>query len=121
MLKYTDLSEFTKAYVDALFFTENEETREKDFSDFTPDAITKIVTDCAIFELTNTNLLNKAYALKDDYTVASAGHDFWLTRNGHGAGFWDRGLNYTGEKLTDSCQAFPECNVFVGDDGSLYF
>ena len=28
------------------------------------------------------------------------GHDFWLTRNGHGAGFWDRGLGETGKKLT---------------------
>jgi len=26
-----------------------------------------------------------------EYTIEEqAGHDFWLTRNGHGAGFWDR-------------------------------
>lgn len=25
-----------------------------------------------------------------DYDMAQVGHDLWLTRNGHGAGFWDR-------------------------------
>ena len=33
----------------------------------------------------------------------SVGHDFWLTSQGHGAGFWDRGLGELGDKLTDSC------------------
>lgn len=35
-----------------------------------------------------------------------AGHDFWLTRNGHGAGFWDRGLGTLGERLTAAASAF---------------
>ncbi len=26
----------------------------------------------------------------DDWDFSQLGHDFWLTRNGHGAGFWDR-------------------------------
>lgn len=29
------------------------------------------------------------------------GHDYLLTRDGHGAGFWDRGLGELGEYLTD--------------------
>lgn len=35
-----------------------------------------------------------------------AGHDFWLTRVGHGAGFWDRGLGDLGERLTDASKAY---------------
>lgn len=31
---------------------------------------------------------------------ARAGHDLWLTRNGHGAGFWDRDLGELGDRLT---------------------
>lgn len=27
-------------------------------------------------------------------SIGLAGHDLWLTRNGHGAGFWDRGNLY---------------------------
>lgn len=33
------------------------------------------------------------------------GHDFWLTRNGHGTGFWDRGHGRIGEALTKAAKA----------------
>lgn len=33
-------------------------------------------------------------------------HDFHLTRNHHGAGFWDRGLGELGDRLTDLAQSF---------------
>lgn len=43
------------------------------------------------------NQLSAAVSNLDDYwagdrsyTAEHFGHDFWLTRNGHGAGFWDR-------------------------------
>lgn len=35
-----------------------------------------------------------------------AGHDFWLTRVGHGAGFWDRGMGELGDRLTDACKPY---------------
>lgn len=43
------------------------------------------------------------------------GHDFWLTRNGHGAGFWDRPEIYGDEnadKLSDSARSFGHRDVF---------
>ena len=56
---------------------------------------------------------------------AAFGYDFALTRNGHGAGFWDReseGLpRVLGEALTRVCDGFPECNLYIGDDGKAYF
>ncbi|KPC90799.1 hypothetical protein ADL27_32570 [Streptomyces sp. NRRL F-6602] len=48
------------------------------------------------------------------------GHDFILTRNGHGAGFWDRGLGERGQRLTDSAEPYGEASLYLGDDGSLY-
>lgn len=36
------------------------------------------------------------------------GHDFYLTRNHHGAGFWDRGLGKNGEILTKLSHGFSE-------------
>ena len=54
---------------------------------------------------------------------SQAGHDFWLTRNGHGAGYWDRGLGEVGERLTAACgwrTAFPEVSLYIGDDGMIY-
>ena len=52
---------------------------------------------------------------------AMLGHDFWLTRNGHGAGFWDRGLGELGEQLSDACKTFGSCDPYVGDDELIYF
>lgn len=52
-----------------------------------------------------------------------AGHDFWLTRNGHGVGFWDRGLDQLGDDLSALCgygTACPPVEPYVGDDGHVY-
>lgn len=50
-----------------------------------------------------------------------AGHDFWLTRNGHGAGFWDRGLGEKGDRLTANSKPYGECSLCVGDDGYVHY
>lgn len=34
------------------------------------------------------------------------GNDFWYTRNGHGVGFWDRGYEQTGDRLTEAAHKF---------------
>lgn len=52
------------------------------------------------------------------------GHDFWLTRNGHGAGFWDRfstGLGASfGRHLTENAKPYGESHIYAGDDGKVY-
>lgn len=58
----------------------------------------------------------------DDYGWERAGHDYWLTRNGHGAGYWDRDelkRNDLGDRLSDACR-HKECYIYVGDDGKLH-
>lgn len=55
-----------------------------------------------------------------DYCYEQAGHDFWLTRNGHGAGFWDRGLGAIGDKLTAAATEAGPVDLYVGDNGLLY-
>lgn len=47
-----------------------------------------------------------------------AGHDFWLTRNRHGAGFWDRGLGARGDRLTTAARPYGEVNLWV-DNGHV--
>ena len=60
----------------------------------------------------------------DDMTSAQteqAGHDFWLTRNGHGAGFWDGGWpEPAATEMTNASKAAGEINLMIGDDGLLY-
>lgn len=42
----------------------------------------------------------------DSRPEAYAGHDFWLTRCGHGAGFWDRGFGALGERLSQAARDY---------------
>ncbi len=46
-------------------------------------------------------------------------HEFWLTRNGHGSGFWDGGY-VNGDLLTKKCEKYGPLNLYVGDDGKIY-
>jgi hypothetical protein len=55
-----------------------------------------------------------------DMTPGQAGHDFWLTRNGHGAGFWDRWRGELGDRLTAAAHAYGSFDLYVGDDGKVY-
>jgi hypothetical protein len=64
-------------------------------------------------------LLEKENVDWSDWSEEQVGHDFWLTRNGHGAGFWDRGLE-NGDVLTKWAKTFGSCDLYVGDDGLLY-
>jgi hypothetical protein len=52
---------------------------------------------------------------------AGAGHDFWLTRNHHGAGFWDGDWpDKVGKRLTDKSHAYGSFDLYVGDDGKIH-
>lgn len=44
------------------------------------------------------------------------GHDLALTRNRHGAGFWDRGLGEAGYVLTAWAESLGELQIFHGHD-----
>lgn len=50
---------------------------------------------------------NEADLEASGLTAEQIGHDFWLTREGHGAGFWDRGLpTDLGRRLTDAARVY---------------
>ena len=48
----------------------------------------------------------------DAWTPEQIGHDFILTTNGHGTGFWDRGLPY-GKELTELCEPFGTISAYL--------
>lgn len=50
-----------------------------------------------------------------------AGHDLWLTRNRHGAGFWDRGRGILGEQLTIWANDLGSASWDVDSDGAMYW
>lgn len=55
-----------------------------------------------------------------DLEPGQVGHDFYLTRNGHGAGFWDRGLGDVGDRLSEAARVYGTSELYPGDDGRLY-
>lgn len=87
--------------------------------DIAPEALTSMHVDCAAFLTVHSEDLD-TLVIHERYSYARAGHDFWLTRNHHGAGFWDRGFDALGERLTAAAHAFGESDLYVGDDGKLY-
>ena len=133
------LDSFTAAYINTALWasTGDDDTpldRNYGPGDIGPESIARMAEDCARFQKENADLLTAAYC-HDGYTEpfnrlrhecengqidALAGHDFWLTRNRHGTGFWDRDLGDIGDKLTEAAHAFGESSLYEGDDGQIY-
>jgi hypothetical protein len=65
------------------------------------------------------DFVNAAGNLLDNIEPFQIGHDLWLTRNGHGTGFWDRDLGEVGEKLSQIASDMGEKNVFWDDEGKV--
>jgi hypothetical protein len=56
------------------------------------------------------------------YTAERAGHDFWLTRAGHGTGFWDRNElpQDVRDALTAAAKSAGNVDLYLGDDNLVY-
>lgn len=83
-------------------------------AEYSDQAVLRAVEDCSRFvESAGPELLR---GLAPD----SVGHDFWLTRNRHGVGFWDRGLGTRGNTLAAVAHRFYESYMYLGEDNLLY-
>lgn len=115
----TNVDTFTKAYIECALWASTDDAGEPldglyGIDDMSQECIDALVADCRDFQSTFAGLL----ALAGD--EAQNGHDFWLTRNRHGAGFWDLGYGDVGQKLTEMAHPYGECNLYVGDDGKIH-
>lgn len=87
--------------------------------DFTDESLEMAIIDCNRFRgwMDANGLTDLADHYGDD---ESHGHNFLLTRNGHGCGFWDGDYEVNlGNKLTEGCDTFGNCHIQVCKDGSL--
>ena len=102
-------------YLDAIEFTDcGPDDAEKQGAPWSGDIID--AARCQVSEF----VMRTPNPLLNGITPEQIGHDLWLTRNGHGAGFWDRGLGAQGDSLTAICEALGGVDSYVGDDGLLY-
>jgi hypothetical protein len=119
-----ELDQFTLAYIEAALWSSNDESNEQggepldcnyDIHDIDVDTLRKMKEDCEKFQRENWDAIAEA----DDLT--QPGHDFWLSRCGHGCGFFDRDC-YNGkeDELQEIARKWGEVYLYVGDDHKIY-
>jgi hypothetical protein len=128
------LDEMTAAYIHAaLWSTSDGDLESLEGFDLAPGEYEKARADCERFLKVAGNLLlsREPLSLERLWTNEQAGHDLWLTRNGHGAGFWGRYIDFTdyqdredakvnGEKLTALVgyhTDFQPLDLYIDDEG----
>ena len=79
-------------------------TRDIEVEDLTPAEFEGMRDDCADFFEDNRDELRNFLPWAE--FPGDAGHDFSLTRDGHGAGFWDRGAGEVGDSLAHAARVY---------------
>ena len=112
------LREFTESYIRTALWaeTDGDEPLDKRYTEaeIAPETLARMRADAESFYAAHCGLFGARGASR-------AGHDLWLTRNGHGAGFWDGDWPEPAATiLTESAHAMGECSLYVGDDGLIH-
>lgn len=121
---------FIDSYIETMLWSSNDDSDEtggepmdKNYNpeDIHPDFMKEIKKDCKKFIEENYEYIS------DD--INRAAHDFWLTRNGHGAGFWDGDWDFeievdgekknAGDYLTEQSKEYGEVTPYITDDGKI--
>ncbi len=121
------VNEFISGYLQAIYFANTWVTEEGteegaegsvpiyetdfDGAQFPKEIANELASDCRDFVEANQDLL--AQALEQGETAEQAGMDFALSRNGHGAGFFDRGLGAIGKALQEKSRVYGGCQVMI--------
>ena len=118
---YTEeqLSAFVGQYLETALWADVEEDYGDDIvrfgrESFSQSALDLAQHDCLLFLASAPDI--------EDCRLTDAAHDFWLTRQGHGAGFWDGdwddGLS---DQLTDLCGNMGPTCLYLGQDDLFHF
>ncbi len=116
------LDAFTLAYLECALWSSTDNSREDGgdplddnygIEDMAQSTIDSAKEDCEAFQQAHAELIGDERK--------RAGYDFWLTRNHHGAGFWDGDWpKEAGKVLTDAAHVYGSVNLYIGDDGLIY-
>jgi hypothetical protein len=126
---------FLNAYITAALWSSTDDHGEPlddwhDADDLTPEALAKVTLDCSKFYLAYRGVIQAEGcpmverwdgASEGQRKAAQAGHDFWLTRNGHGAGFWVGDWPAeASDKLTHGAQQAGEAALYEAGGWALH-
>ena len=118
-MNFHDLDDFTISYIETALWSSIDESDNPLDDNYGPEdlageTVNQMIADCKDFQESQAELLKGLEPI-------SCGHDFWLTRNHHGAGFWDGDYpKDIGQKLTDASHVYGEFYLLIGDDGLIY-
>jgi len=115
----SDIAEFSSGFFEALLWSSTGDDENPLDANYEVGDIDKLARDalereCAAFAR------RWSTEIQNGMGYDRAGHDFALTRNRHGAGFWDGDWPVDGDVLTAGSQDYPSLDLYVGDDGKLY-
>lgn len=122
-------TEFLTAYIVAALWSSHDDNgdfldTQHDASDLAPETLAQMESDCRAFWAANHAAIQcerGPLGPLGSSQIEMAGHDFWLTRCGHGAGFWDGDWPEPhATTLDNAAQAFGVCELYVGDNGLIY-
>ncbi len=124
------MQSFFAAYVEAALWDSTDESGpdggdplDQNYvpADIACETFEQMRLDCERFQTENADYLMAENTTSRYGVEAQAGHDFWLTRNGHGCGFWDGDwLEPAATKLTEAAEKFGTFYLYIGDDGKIY-
>lgn len=135
---WADLAKMINSYLECALWSsydpEDESFLDSRFgvADIDEDWLREARRDCYEFLVANEMeigcvclVLSDAFHGGSHYGLNNVGHDFWLTRNHHGSGFWDR---YYGsdqmlenwlDKLTCESETYGEAELLPIDKGLI--
>lgn len=107
---------------------DNDKLYDVDIYDVDAETLNTMVADCAKFQDEARDIITAAaetgecvYGPDCTDEFERAGHDFWMTRNHHGVGFWDGDWpEPMAKQLTDLAHKYGEFDLYMGDDDRVY-
>lgn len=120
------LDTFTLSYLETALWASTDDNGmpledKYGIDDIASESLKTIINDCIAFQEDNQSLLTDRHLMKRSCPLSQGGQDFFLTRNGHGAGFWDGAWkDDAGKILTQSAKVYGSQDFYLGDDGKLH-
>lgn len=110
-----DIDTMLGSYIETALWSSNDESNDSGGSPLDENYGAQDITEKTLREMrkdVKSFAIDNAADIDGDWS--RAGHDFWLTRNRHGAGFWDGDWPpAAGKRLTDAAHAYGEVDLYV--------
>jgi hypothetical protein len=118
------LDSFERGYVEAALKFSGDYPLDKYYNvdDISSGCLEKMLSDCNAFQIENASTIDAASTRdrNENEKRRRAGADFFLTRNRHGAGFWDGDWSEPqATTLTNAAHRFGEFELYETDDKAV--